>query len=89
MGTETWLDPTAQEARLSQGTLALSCMPALGIVTSLWESGQMRTEEVLAVWFFTSKKCKYADLFFECMTLCEERCTDIHSVVAQALLETA
>jgi len=72
VGTETWLDPTAEEARLSQGTFVLSCMPALDSVTSLWECGQMKTEEVLA-----------------CMNLCQERCTDIHSVVAQALLEVA
>jgi exosome complex component MTR3 len=90
VGTETWLDPTAEEARLSQGTLVLSCMPALGIITSLWESGQMKTEEVLAVGsFFHLKECKYTDLFFESMNLCHERCIDIHSVVAQALLETA
>lgn len=49
VGTETWLDPTAEEARLSQGTLVLSCMPALGVITSVWESGRMKTEEVLAV----------------------------------------
>jgi exosome complex component MTR3 len=89
VGTETWLDPTAEEARLSQGTLVLSCMPALGSVTSLWESGQMKTEEVLAVGSFTSKICIHTNLSFECMEICQERCTDIHSVVAQALLEVA
>ena len=56
MGTETWLDPTAQEVRLSQGTLILSCMPALGIITSLWESGQMKTKEALTVGSSTSKE---------------------------------
>ncbi|KAF8238635.1 ribosomal protein S5 domain 2-like protein [Tricholoma matsutake] len=71
VGTETWLDPTAEEARLSQGTLVLSCMPALGVITSVWESGRMKTEEVLAS-----------------VNLCQERCSDIHSVVAQALLGT-
>lgn len=25
----------------------------------------------------------------QCMTICQERCIDIHSIVAQALLETA
>jgi exosome complex component MTR3 len=89
VGTETWLDPTAEEARLSQGTFVLSCMPALDSVTSLWECGQMKTEEVLAVGSFTSKIGIYANLSFECMNLCQERCTDIHSVVAQALLEVA
>lgn len=52
VGTETWLDPTTQEVQLSQGTLVLSCMPALGIITSLWESGQMKTEKALTVGSF-------------------------------------
>ena len=63
VGTETWLDPTAGEAQVSQGTFVLSCMPALGIVTSLWESGQMRTDEVVTVGFFILNKWKHANLF--------------------------
>ncbi|KAF8077917.1 ribosomal protein S5 domain 2-type protein [Lyophyllum atratum] len=67
---EIWLDPTGEEARLAKGTLVLSCMPALSTVTSIWQSGEMRPEEVLG-----------------CIDACHERCSDIHSVVAQALLE--
>ncbi|KAF5380932.1 hypothetical protein D9615_003980 [Tricholomella constricta] len=49
VGQETWLDPTEEEVRFAQGTLVLSCMPALSSVTSVWQSGQMKPEEVLAV----------------------------------------
>jgi len=65
---EIWLDPTHRELQVSKGCLVLSCMPALGTVTSLWQSGQMKPAEAL-----------------ECMEACQERCIDIHSVVAQAL----
>ncbi|RDB21073.1 Exosome complex component MTR3 [Hypsizygus marmoreus] len=70
VGTEIWLDPTEEESRSSQGTLVLSCMPALETVTSVWQSGQIKIEKVL-----------------ECMSACQERCIDVHSVVAQALVE--
>ncbi|KZP19454.1 mRNA transport regulator 3 [Athelia psychrophila] len=71
-GKELWLDPTREETEVSKGSLILSCMPALGTVTSVWQNGQMKTQEVL-----------------DCMDLCQERCIDIHSVVAQALLDNA
>ncbi|KAJ7582672.1 3' exoribonuclease family, domain 1-domain-containing protein [Mycena floridula] len=70
--TDIWLDPTESETRVSAGSLVLSCMPGLGTLTSVWQSGQMTTEQVLA-----------------CTTACQERCVDIHAVVAQALLESA
>ncbi|KAL5532757.1 MTR3 [Sanghuangporus sanghuang] len=43
---EMWLDPTAEEARDAQGCLTLSCVPALGLVTNLWQTGQMSIDEV-------------------------------------------
>ncbi|KAK7019352.1 3' exoribonuclease family, domain 1-domain-containing protein, partial [Favolaschia claudopus] len=72
VGKEIWLDPTAQEARFSQGTLVLACIPALQKVTSIWQTGEMKVAEML-----------------RCMETCQEKCTEIHSVVAQALLENA
>ncbi|KAL0946861.1 hypothetical protein HGRIS_013028 [Hohenbuehelia grisea] len=69
---EVWLDPTEAESRSSRGTLVLSTLPALGTVTSLWQTGCMQPTEV-----------------FQCMDACQERCTDIHSVVAQALQDKA
>ncbi|EGN95942.1 hypothetical protein SERLA73DRAFT_185379 [Serpula lacrymans var. lacrymans S7.3] len=72
LGDEIWLDPTEKEARKSEGTLILACMPALGIVTNVWQSGRMTVEKAT-----------------QCLDLCQERCTDIHAVVAQSLLETS
>lgn len=70
VGQDIWLDPNALEIQASSGSLILSTIPALGMVTSVWQNGQMQPEEVL-----------------KCMDLCQERCTEIHSVVAQALLD--
>lgn len=47
VGKEVWLDPTEEEARASNGSLVLACMPALGTITSVWQSGQMKAQEVL------------------------------------------
>lgn len=49
MNEEIWLDPSADEARASRGTMSLSCMPALGVITNVWQTGQMSTEEALQV----------------------------------------
>ncbi|KAJ4469469.1 3' exoribonuclease family, domain 1-domain-containing protein [Lentinula edodes] len=72
IGEEIWIDPTQEECDMANGTLILSCMPALGIVTNVWQSGRMAISQVLA-----------------CLDTCDGRCTDIHSVVAQALLNSA
>ncbi|KDR81639.1 hypothetical protein GALMADRAFT_59008 [Galerina marginata CBS 339.88] len=48
MGSEVWLDPTDEESRSSNGTLVLSCMPALSTVTSIWQTGRMAPNEVLS-----------------------------------------
>jgi len=47
MGDEVWLDPTDEESRSSNGTLVLSCMPALTSVTSVWQIGRMSVDRVL------------------------------------------
>ena len=49
VGTDIWLDPTQKEMRVSKGCVVLSCMPALGTVTSIWHSGQMKPDELLKV----------------------------------------
>ncbi|KAF8625826.1 hypothetical protein AX15_005206 [Amanita polypyramis BW_CC] len=72
VGEKVWLDLTEVEARLSMGCLVLSCLPALGTVTSVWQTGSMTVNES-----------------FQCMEQCQSRCTDIHTVVAQALRENA
>lgn len=49
----------------------------------------MKTQEVLEVYSIISLLLEVADCFYQCMDACQEKCTDIHSVVAQALLESA
>jgi len=72
VGTEIWIDPTQEESNLAEGSLVLACMPALEIVTSVWQTGRMTPSQVST-----------------CVEACESRCTDIHSVVAQSLLDSA
>ncbi|KAL1707270.1 3' exoribonuclease family, domain 1-domain-containing protein [Schizophyllum commune] len=69
-GDKIWLDPSAAESEQADGTVILSCMPALDTVTSVWQSGRLLPQKAL-----------------ECMHACQQKCVDIHSVVAQALLE--
>ncbi|KAH7926313.1 mRNA transport regulator 3 [Leucogyrophana mollusca] len=71
-GTQLWLDPTEDEARASKATLILACMPALGNITSVWQSGQTNIDEAA-----------------RCVEICQERCADIHSIVAESLLQSA
>lgn len=44
-----WLDPTHQEASNSKGTFVLSCMPALGTVTSIWQNGSISPSQLVMV----------------------------------------
>jgi exosome complex component MTR3 len=48
---EIWLDPTASEASLARGSLTLACIPALGTVTNIWQTGKLSTQEVQDVSF--------------------------------------
>ncbi|KAI0256824.1 mRNA transport regulator 3 [Lactifluus subvellereus] len=70
VGEDIWLDPTEEEARLASGLLLCACMPALGLTTSVWQTGRMLPAKA-----------------FQGLQLCQERCTDIHQVAAQALHE--
>lgn len=49
MGDEFWMDPTSEETRVSHGALTLACMPALGVVTNVWQTGQMPPKAVIEV----------------------------------------
>ena len=46
MPKEIWLDPTMEEAKAAQGTFTIAFVPALGIVTNVWQTGHMSIEEV-------------------------------------------
>jgi exosome complex component MTR3 len=65
-------------------------MPALSTVTSIWQTGNMSTGDVLAVSeSYQGNLAKTINnLHNQCMDACNSRCTDIHSVIAQALLES-
>ncbi|GJJ09575.1 hypothetical protein Clacol_003798 [Clathrus columnatus] len=41
VANEVWLDPTKTESERSQSSLILACMPALGTVTCLSQTGSM------------------------------------------------
>ncbi|KAG1753456.1 3' exoribonuclease family, domain 1-domain-containing protein [Suillus lakei] len=71
VGDEIQLDPSEAEARASTGSVILACMPALDSITSIWQSGQMSADMALKV------------ILLQLNT----RCIDIHSIVAQSLLE--
>jgi exosome complex component MTR3 len=49
VGKEIWLDPTEEEARLAKGTVVVACMPALQKITSIWQAGETKVAEALAV----------------------------------------
>ena len=54
MPKEIWLDPTAEEARHSEGCLVIASVPALGIVTNIWQTGQIDIDQVEQVSLITS-----------------------------------
>ncbi|KAF8350677.1 ribosomal protein S5 domain 2-type protein [Amanita rubescens] len=45
VGGEVWLDLTEAETQLSIGSLVLACLPALGTITSIWQTGSMTMKE--------------------------------------------
>ncbi|KIJ45731.1 hypothetical protein M422DRAFT_59846 [Sphaerobolus stellatus SS14] len=47
MEDEVWFDPTAVEAAKMRGCLTLACMPAVGTVTNIWQTGQMSVQETV------------------------------------------
>lgn len=63
IGEEIWLDPNEDEATASQGTVILSCMPALGTVTSVWQNGRIPPTEVMNVSSFIPSELSYLTVF--------------------------
>ncbi|KIO28838.1 hypothetical protein M407DRAFT_242883 [Tulasnella calospora MUT 4182] len=43
---ETWLDPTAAESEMANGTVVVSSLPALASVTNIWQTGQLSTSQM-------------------------------------------
>jgi exosome complex component MTR3 len=85
---EAWLDPTEDEVKVGRGTLTLACMPALGTITSVSQNGRMAPDVCIQVSY--SLRCQAQVLtwmYLQSMEACQTICTDIHTVVAQSLLE--
>ena len=49
VGQEIWLDPTEVESKIASGSTIIACMPALGTITSVWQSGRLPPEQVIKV----------------------------------------
>lgn len=49
VGEDVWLDPNEEEARLASGMLLCACMPALGVTTSVWQTGRVLPAKALLV----------------------------------------
>ncbi|PAV23941.1 ribosomal S5 domain 2 [Pyrrhoderma noxium] len=43
---EIWLDPTTEETSDAKGCLMLACVPALNLLTNIWQTGQMSVDEM-------------------------------------------
>ena len=54
VGEEAWLDPNHDEATAGGGTLVLACIPALNVVTNVWQNGSMSTKRGLEAGFSKS-----------------------------------
>lgn len=50
-GNDVWLDPNEQESKAATGMLMLACMPALGSVTNVRQTGTMSVAQVSSVRF--------------------------------------
>ena len=42
---EIWLDPTIDEASSAKGCITLATVPALNLITNIWQTGQMSLDE--------------------------------------------
>lgn len=49
MGKEIWLDPTEEEVKQSDGSMVYAGMPALGTITSVWQTGKMSVQQAFEV----------------------------------------
>lgn len=57
MGEEIWLDPNHDEATAGASTLVLACMPALNVVTNVWQNGSMSPKQGLECMAACQERC--------------------------------
>jgi exosome complex component MTR3 len=83
------LDPTEEEAQLATGMLLCACIPALGSTTNVWQTGRILPAKAIQV----NKKLLFPSVRRliqkerQGLQLCQERCIEIHQIVARALHE--
>ena len=55
VGGEIWLDPTENETTHAYGSVIYACMPAIDVVTNVWQTGQMSAGQTFQVrrWYGT------------------------------------
>ncbi|KAF9789653.1 ribosomal protein S5 domain 2-type protein [Thelephora terrestris] len=58
MGEEIWLDPNHDEATAGASTLVLACMPALNVVTSVWQNGTISPKQGLECMKACQERCE-------------------------------
>jgi len=58
MGEEIWLDPNHEEATAGASTLVLACMPALNVVTNVWQNGTMSPKHGLECMAACQERCE-------------------------------
>ena len=49
MDNGIWLDPTEEETSYASGSVIYACVPALNIITNVWQTGAMSVEQTMQV----------------------------------------
>ena len=81
------VDPTAKEEEGSDGVVSVSTMAAVGVTTSVCQTGDMNPIEVTRVSYPSMLKL-VAELRFQCIETASARCLDIHRVIGQTMRQT-
>jgi len=66
------LDPEAKVAQAAAGRATVGVLPALGVITDVWTTGELEVDELVQV-----------------IDACVRGSTDVHAVLAQALIAGA
>ncbi|KAF8511897.1 ribosomal protein S5 domain 2-like protein [Hysterangium stoloniferum] len=55
---EIWLDPTAEETVRARASFTIACIPALGTVTNILQTGQLTAQEAICCWEVCQTYCR-------------------------------
>ncbi|KAF8336946.1 3' exoribonuclease family, domain 1-domain-containing protein [Cantharellus anzutake] len=78
-----WLDPNEEEGSLASGTVVMACMPALGTVTNLKQSGCMTSVQVSSCLELCMKQCADIHLVISKTLLESARARQVASTPAE------